>query len=492
MSTDADNALETPFVYTRGFHSEPVTTNAILTPEGRFYLHNGNILPVPAPEWHADGMCPISQVDAYNVVEELLGAPATVGWTISDVFGSLVIVNGFSELVPEKIGVPLATVEGWVVDLFSGKVVAKNPLPLEVVKANEIPKELENEELFETSFSGFRTLVFSFRGKRFATSRKYFFPTVSRMGTSRYFGEILSELPDSAFPEEGYYSVFIASDHTFHSCTERIVPLMEVAEREGIEDPIVAEGAVFSHVGTWCCESGEKEDVVATGPNIVTPKKLTLEEADEHLLKGPYAKDPSILEFVGKGEPVVVAGKYFVEPMCWENKQLLNPNNLDWLQAFTHLSAAPSGWADFVEPLRAISGASAEDIISNTWDVVVSRHEGHKSNISYLNSLRLNIVASVPPHKRREVWFVLNDFYKERTKLAEWISSLSRDDISRLSPAKSKRVRQLWEMAAKDRLGEKPTKRGFVDIKNALMKEYGTSLYVLFLRRREFAKALQD
>lgn len=451
---------------------------------------------------------PILSVDSYKkVIEELLGVEFSTGDVyISDILGPLAIVNGSRSANRSLHNSPftnVADIRGVVVDVSTKRIITKAFPRSDVCHTDTLRPSVDEggNVVFETkegatiavvpdtinyfrSYRGITVNYFKYMGVVFCTTLKRFRATACTFGSSSRFGELAESAPF-------LYDLFdLESEEDRNTYSVTVVdPDMRTGSLFNEEMP----GYIFvGHYDNKQGEQGAPEQEMWEGANFEQP--LTEEEALDFLRGGfsgkagyPPTIDGVVEERLGRGEPLFMSGKspdgkdvrLQLEPTSFRYRANINPTNLRGYENYiVNNQKGELLKKDLVlfdvdvmnlENLLDEEGEIASDVNLRLYKKFP--HQRRKQLLLWA----MNILFSVPPRLRHDVAQYYYSYCQDISEVVDWIYKTP--------------TTQLVTRAAQIKRSTNNSYEKQKEIRNLLFKEYGTSLYYLFLMKNRAHKA---
>lgn len=441
---------------------------------------------------------PILPIDSYNkVAEELLGVEFSTGDIyISDILGPLAIVNGSKSAnrpLYNSIFSSIADIRGVVVDVSTKRIIAKGFPHSEVCHTDTLEHEQDSDgnlvmhttnsgsfsvlpdsvEYFR-SYRGITVNYFKYMGVVFGTTLKRFRASTCTFGASSRFGELaesapfLNELFDSESEEDrNTYSVTV------------IDPDMRTGSLFDQETPAYI---FIGHYDNKQGEVGAPEQEM--WPNVHFEQPLSKEDALDFLRGGfdgksgyPPAIYGRVEEKLGKGEPLFMSGttpdgrniRLQLEPTSFRFRANINPNNLRGYENYI-VNNQKSELLKMDLVLFDVDTMNLDNILEGDEISSISLCKRFPTQRrKQLLLWALNILVSVPPRLRKDVVEYYYSYCHDISEVVDWIHNTPDHKLIKRAAQIKRSTRDSYEKKK--------------EIRNLLFKEYGSSLYYLFLMK---------
>lgn len=384
-------------------------------------------------------------------------------------------------------------------------------------------KEVPEASLkFTHGFEGPVIRVFKNNGTIYcSTSRKIDF-SKSRWGTKKTFLEMFNDLGgedilSSAFDKEKKYSSHFLTFIIVH-------PDVLLSTKQKIKSGyLVFLGSSPSFTKEECIYPEDEVDWSNSSNFIKTdmfesaedskipyePSKLTIEQANQHLLLG-YGNMISSDIRTGSGEFVVATflnedGKFKILKLVspsYEQRSKMRDEDPNLLHRFYCLSSdANLGDAEYETKYPWLVYDETKKQEAEEGNIMFWK-TGKRPYVSDWQNKFQNIwkhfVLSVPRHRQSEVFGYFKQFYVNRETLVNWLSYWYGKDTKEIEEVLSKRARKIMQLAldherkfnpkADLTLNAKSIKR---NIKFLLSNEHGASLYMIWNDRKKYLRSLE-
>ena len=416
---------------------------------------------------------------------------------------------------------------GIILDTKVGNVVSYSYPHAPTIIASQIVSEdgfvkVGNQVLDESKirikigFEGTMIHVFKHAGKVYRSTRKRLDPSKSKWGNSKTFGEMYWDLSgpsdEALFDVEKDYSPYVHSFILAH-------PDVQVCSKDDVGNGCLiylGPKTMYSTEPEECPYPIESVDCllrvpettsVKTQGTIYSPEKLTLEDANKHLLFGFYEKvegyeylDPRLLP----GEFVILenseTGKMFrIESHSYNWRASIRNNNPNLLHRFFELLDYSyfRGNDDFhySQMFPVLTFYDYESLSKNIkenpiiiWPQKTEiEHSVPTNKDSKLYNIWQAFLICVPLAQQKEVVEFLNILVARRSELINWLIETSEKkgpitDYSRRAQDILVKTRTFAENRVKDsryRDGKSVDELTRDNIRNFISKEKGNSLYKL-------------